>query len=87
MVRSLKTLAKWLCGVIRNEVGAVVHAFSQVFLVIGFKIMVAQAQNTSPNARVKKGLRSRPSTSAGPLTTSPKHMPKTRAQVTPSKGW
>ena len=55
--------------------------------VMGFKIIGAQAQNTSLNARLKKGLRSRPSTSVGPLMTSPKYRPKARAQFTPSKGW
>ena len=54
---------------------------------IGFKIIGAQAQNMSPNARLKKGLRSRHSTSAGLLMTSPKYRPKIRAQFTPSKGW
>ena len=54
---------------------------------MGFKIIDAQAQNTSLNARLKKGLRSRPSTSAGPLITSPKYRPKTRVQFTPLKGW
>ena len=43
---------------------------------MGFKIIGAQAQNTSPNARLKKGLRSKPSTSSGPLMTSPNIGPK-----------
>ena len=43
---------------------------------MGFKIIGPQAQNRSPNARIKKGLRSWPSTSVGPLMTSPKYRPK-----------
>ena len=38
---------------------------------MGFKIIDAHAQNTSLNVRLKKGLRSRPNTSVGPLMTSP----------------
>ena len=53
-------------------------------LVMGFKIIGVHAQNTSPNARLKKGLRSRPSTSVGPLETSPniglKHGPNSPIQ-------
>ena len=52
---------------------------------MGFKIIGAQAQNTSPNAKLKKVIRSRPSTSAGPLMTSLKYRPKTRAQFTIQK--
>ena len=47
---------------------------------MGFKIIGVQAQNTSPNARLKKGLRSRPSTSVGPLMTSPKYRPNSPLQ-------
>ena len=72
----------------RNSTTLAYSCFSQRLggQLIGFKIMGAQTQNTSPNVRLKKGLRSRPSTSVGPLMASPKHRPKTRAQVTPSKG-
>ena len=57
------------------------HTLNQrVLLMMGFKIIGVQAQNTSPNARLKKGLRSRPSTSVRPLMTSPKYRPKKRAQ-------
>ena len=43
---------------------------------MGFKIIGAHAQNTSPNARLKKGLRNRPSTNVGPFMTSPNIGPK-----------
>ena len=54
---------------------------------IGFKIIGAQAKNTSSNVRLKRRLRSKPSISARPLIISPKHRHKTRAQFTHSKGW
>ena len=50
---------------------------------MGFEIMGAQAQDTSPNVRIKNG----PSTSHRPLMVSLKGRPKTRAQFAPLKGW
>ena len=50
---------------------------------MGFEIMGAQAQDTSPNVGIKNG----PSTSIRPLMVSVKGRPKTRAQLAPLKGW
>ena len=50
---------------------------------MGFEIMGAQAQDTSPNDGIKNG----PSTGNMPLMVSLKGRPKTRAQLTPLKGW
>ena len=50
---------------------------------MGFEIMGAQAQDTSPNVGIKIG----PGTSNRPLMVSLKGKPKTRAQFAPLKGW
>ena len=64
----------------RNDTALAYPRFSQRLggQLIGFKIMGAQAKNTSPNAQLKNGLRSRPSISHGPSKTSPKYRPKIR---------
>ena len=48
---------------------------------MGFEIIDAQAQDTSPTIRIKNG----PSTSNRPLMISPKYRPKMRAQLVPLK--
>ena len=57
----------------RNGTALAYARFSQRLggQLIGFEIMGAQAQSTSPKARLKKGLRSRPSTSHGLLDDIP----------------
>ena len=50
---------------------------------MGFEIIGAQAQDTSPNVGIKNG----PSTSNRPFKVSLKGRLKTRAQLTPLKGW
>ena len=50
---------------------------------MGFEIMGAQAQDTSPNVGIKIG----PSTSNRPLMVSLKGRPETRAQFAILKGW
>ena len=52
---------------------------------IGFEIMSAQAWNKSPKARLKKGLRNKPSNSHEPLDDIPKYRLKTRVQFTLQK--
>ena len=53
-----------------------------IMLVMGFEIIGAQAQDTSPNVGIKNGH----STSNRPLVVSLKGKPKTRAQLAPLKG-
>ena len=50
---------------------------------MGFEIMGAQAQDTSPNV----GIKNWPSARYRPLMVSLKSRPKTRAQLAPLKGW
>ena len=50
---------------------------------MGFEIMGAQAQDTSPNAEIKNGL----GISNEPLMVSLKGRPKMRAHFAPLKGW
>ena len=50
---------------------------------MGFEIIGAQAQDTSPNVEIKNG----PSTRNRPLMVSLKGRPETRAQFAPLKGW
>ena len=50
---------------------------------MGFEIMGAQAQDTSPNVGIKNG----PGTSNKPLMVSLKGRPETRAQFPPLKDW
>ena len=50
---------------------------------MGFEIIGAQTQDTSPNVRIKNGS----STSNRPLVVSLKGSPKMRAQLAPLKGW
>ena len=52
-------------------------------ILIGFQIKGTQAQDTSPNVKIKNG----PRTSSRPLMVSLKGRPKTRAQLAPLKGW
>ena len=59
-----------------------VSIYIYILKVMGFEIIGAQAQDTSPNIGIKNGS----STSNRPLMVSLKGKPKTRAQFTPLKG-